>query len=126
MTDTRALVERLNTDAAYLRHRAHETLRTIGNDCEEAATAISALEAALAEARAVAAEPGSAYGIALEHAERAQTAEAERDRLKEALRPMVARFELYAGPNDMHAGTHDLALLKIAREALSLTPDEVE
>ncbi len=28
------------------------------------------------------------------------------------------RFELYAGPNDIHAGHHDLELLKRARSAL--------
>lgn len=52
---------------------------------------------------------------------RAQAAEAERDRLAPVLRDMLARFELYAGPNDMHAGHHDIDLLRRVREALGET-----
>lgn len=43
-------------------------------------------------------------------------------KLEEALTAMVQRFELYAGPNDMHAGNHDLALLTRARQALEDKP----
>ena len=55
---------------------------------------------------------------ALSPADKCRAAEAQRDTLKEVLTGMVQRFELYAGPNDMHAGNHDLALLKRARQAL--------
>lgn len=39
--------------------------------------------------------------------------------LLEALSALVQRFEVYAGPNDMHAGHHDVALLVKARAALA-------
>lgn len=52
---------------------------------------------------------------------RLDAVEAQRDKLKEALARMVQRFELHAGPNDMHAGHHDLALLSRARKALGDT-----
>ena len=86
MTATRTLVERLSTDAAYLRHRSHETLRTIGNDCEEAAAAISALEAERDEAL---------YALEAERMHNAQlfdrtyAAEARAEKLAEALKPFA-------------------------------------
>lgn len=43
MTDHAGLIERLRTDAGYLRHRSHQTLSTIGNECDEAASAIASL-----------------------------------------------------------------------------------
>lgn len=56
------LVERLNTDAAYLRTRIAATLRTIANDCEQAAAALrerDALVAQLAAYKAMAEELAS-------------------------------------------------------------------
>jgi len=49
------------------------------------------------------------------------TITALQERIKElegALMPMLQRFELYAGENDVHAGYHDKALLELARSAL--------
>lgn len=39
--------------------------------------------------------------------------------MREALEKMVARFSLYLGPNEIHAGQHDKALIAEARAALS-------
>lgn len=39
----------------------------------------------------------------------------ERDELRKIIAAFVQRFELYAGPNDMHAGKHDLELLTLGR-----------
>jgi hypothetical protein len=50
-------------------------------------------------------------------------AEAKAARMGEALKAMLQRFELYAGPNDIHAGHHDLELLKLARSALQSEKD---
>jgi hypothetical protein len=55
-------------------------------------------------------------------ADRISTLERELARMGEALKAMLQRFELYAGPNDIHAGHHDLELLKLARSALQSTP----
>lgn len=50
---------------------------------------------------------------------RAEVARKDADiaRKDEALGQMIARFELYAGPNDIHAGRSDKALLDLARAA---------
>lgn len=53
-----------------------------------------------------------------EAADALETQAAEISRLRDALADMVQRFELYAGPNDIHAGHHDKALLDRARTAL--------
>ena len=39
--------------------------------------------------------------------------------LVEALKAMLARWELYVGPDAIHAGEHDKALIAAARAALS-------
>lgn len=39
--------------------------------------------------------------------------------LSETLAAFVQRFEVYAGPNDMHAGKHDLELLTLGRARLA-------
>lgn len=56
-------------------------------------------------------------------ASRFTAAEAKAARMGEALKAMLQRFELYAGPNDIHAGHHDLELLKLARSALQSEKD---
>lgn len=73
------------------------------------------------------AEPFQRYTVtvqkvgALSPADKVKAAEARRDKLKEALQAMVQRFELYLGPDNIHAGHHDLALVERARQALGDT-----
>jgi hypothetical protein len=45
--------------------------------------------------------------------------EEERDEQQKIIAAFVQRFELYSGPNDMHAGKHDLELLTLARARLA-------
>ena len=45
--------------------------------------------------------------------------EEEREELRKIIAAFVQRFELYAGPNDMHAGKHDLDLLTLGRARLA-------
>jgi hypothetical protein len=45
--------------------------------------------------------------------------EEERDEQQKIIAAFVQRFELYAGPNDMHAGKHDLDLLTLGRARLA-------
>lgn len=144
MTDTKELRERLL--AACVGH-PHAKIPWPHRILHEAASAIERLEAERDETRLLVSEANnSLYGSqgyfhslnggafdryhlatgieslkASSRAEwrRAEAAEAQRDQLAEALRGMVARFELYAGPNDMHAGHHDIALLARARAALA-------
>jgi hypothetical protein len=117
----------------------------------EAANAISTLERELEEARALVTEANnSLYGsqgyfyslnggsfdkyhlsTGIENLKAAcnsrwhalTAAEAKVARMGEALKAMLQRFELYAGPNDIHAGHHDLELLKLARSALQSEKD---
>ncbi|MDC9825636.1 hypothetical protein PRN20_18030 [Devosia sp. ZB163] len=141
MTDTRALVERLKP-----RHIADEPLAraVVSTDQAERRAAVSdflvANNALKSEAAAALSEADHAIdGLSqtcIDLEARAQAAEAERYRLKEALRPfaeyMGDRGDLdYHGnplPDEQGVGWVYLtqADFRRAREALSLTPQEVE
>jgi hypothetical protein len=117
----------IRRDAAYeieRRIRAHEItgngeMRRV-QTVREAASRISTLERELEEARLAA---SVIEGISNELDIALTAAEAKAARMGEALKAMLQRFELYAGPNDIHAGHHDIELLKRARSALQSEKD---
>lgn len=118
MTDHAGLIERLRTDAGYLRHRSHQTLSTIGNECDEAASAIASLvkerDALKIESSKHAYEADKAKqdrDTAERRSEdfwsgRVASAEARCARLAEALRPFPAAFsrmetEMFLSPQSL-------------------------
>lgn len=87
------------------------------------AAAIERLVAERDEALAELKKTDGSFDIATRFNERhIATVEAQRDQLKEALQAMVRRFELYLGPDNIHAGHHDMALVERARQALGEAP----
>jgi hypothetical protein len=80
-------------------------------------------KASLREANALFVEAHNALRAAESRATAAEgrvaLLEEERDEQQKIIAAFVQRFELYVGPNDMHAGKHDLELLTLARARLA-------
>lgn len=141
-TEEQQLVERLraacvghpHAKIAWPHRLLHEAADTITRLVEEAAAPpVGALKAIadIREVTGLGAKPMltelatavktllSRYAFERDEARQQLAAsEAKVAELQEALTRMTRRFELYAGPNDMHAGHHDLELLTAARRAL--------
>lgn len=114
------LVERLRASIVVTSEGKGLRMSLSADDVEAAADQLTALTAERDEALRKSEER---WQVAIAMADDYNTLMAKVALLIEALEAMPRRFEIYAGPNDKHAGHHGLALLQTARRALS-EPDK--